>query len=81
MERFTWVYKDIEGFTEVIQGYTGGLHFTRDYSDRGIQENTKEYKRIQGNTGEYKRIQGNIGKYKRIQKNTLGNTRKYKGMH
>ena len=22
MERSTWVYKDIQGFTEVIQGYT-----------------------------------------------------------
>ena len=42
MERFTWVYKDIQGFTEVIQGITGlykgftgawkGLHgFTRIY--------------------------------------------------
>ena len=59
----------LQGYTRVYRGYTRvykGLHFTRDYSDKGIQENTKEY---------------NTSEYKRIQKNTLGNTREYKGMH
>ena len=50
----------------------------RDYSDKGIQENTREYKRIQGNTGEYKRIQGNTGKYKGILENTREYIRQYK---
>ena len=58
------VYMGLQGYTRDYRGYTRvykGLHFTRDYSDMGIQENIKEYKRIQ--------------------KNTLENTRKYKGMH
>ena len=59
----------LQGYKRVYRGYTRvykGLHFTRDYSDKGIQENTKKYKRIQENTEEY------IREYKEIQRNALG---------
>ena len=59
MERFTWVYKDIQGFTEVVQGYT------RVYTLQGITV-TRKYKGIQENTEEY------IWEYKEIQRNALG---------
>ena len=85
MERFTWVYKDIQGFTEVIQGinyrviqgiYRGMERFTWVYKDiQGFTEVIQGYTRVytlQGITvtREYRRIQRNAREYKRIQENT-----------